>query len=126
MLGPDRAEIVDERGGLSVSPSPSPSSVYGEDVFTWDRGWMHGDMGERRLSSISIATTIICASDLQDGNLPLKGQAIESKYLLSAPPSPVIHPVSPKHRPQTPPYQYVCPSSPVPLHIPKVRIHTCE
>ena len=47
-----------------VSPSPSPSSMYGEDVFTWGRELGSDDM--RRPSASSANTSIVSASELDN------------------------------------------------------------
>ena len=58
ILGPDRAEVLDE----TISPSPSMQHA---DMFGWDPDMLSADAGSRRPSSASLGTIIICADDLQ-------------------------------------------------------------
>ena len=63
MLGPDRAEIVDES---QSAISASPTSMCGEEVFQWPEAGEEGhEDDERRPSNSSINTIIISAEELE-------------------------------------------------------------
>ena len=95
ILGPDRAEVIDENGSRSPSPPFSPVEPA---AFVWEHEAtqeLEGGSTEesRRPSRSSGTTTIVCSDDLHSCDLPYNKnnwhQGIyEENGLLSAPNSP--------------------------------------
>ena len=85
ILGPDRAEVLDENG----SKSPSPLTPT-EEIFSWD----DHEWEDRRPSGSSVATTIVCSDDLHSADLPFfmtsQWSGYEENGFLSAPNSPTV------------------------------------
>jgi hypothetical protein len=91
ILGPDRAEVLNERGSRSPSPTGSPTDA----AFVWDLEGQgeHKEWEDRRPSGSSVATTIVCSDDLHSADLPYYRNwmpGFEENGFLSAPNSPTV------------------------------------
>jgi hypothetical protein len=103
ILGPDRAEVLDESGSPSPTAPLSPTdpaaaaASAASATFLWEEHGGAGEWGDdRRPSGSSVATTIVCSDDLHSADLPYNRYwmagtgGYEENGRLSAPNSPTV------------------------------------